>query len=164
MSATTAIAALLATLAVFAVVATTGRARPTTRDDYLSARSSQRAIPLALILYASGMGGWILFTPPLVAAFTGILGAVAYALAAASPLVAFGVLGPRVRRSVPAGITLTDWVRLRYGRPFQAYVAVVAVFYMFMFVTAELTAIGQVLALPAFGATEAWIGIVATAA
>ncbi|HZJ06700.1 MAG TPA: hypothetical protein VFD59_14665 [Nocardioidaceae bacterium] len=164
MSATTAIAALLVTLAAFAVVATTGRTHPTTRDDYLSARSSQRVIPLALSLYASGMGVWILFTPPLVAAFTGILGAVAYALAAASPLVAFGVLGPRVRRSVPVGITLTDWVRLRHGRPFQAYVAVVAVFYMFMFVTAELTAIGQVLALPAFGATEAWIGIVATAA
>ncbi|MPY94125.1 MAG: sodium:solute symporter [Acidimicrobiia bacterium] len=164
MSATTAVAALLATLALFAVVGVTGRARPAGRDDYLAARGSQRAVPLALSLYASGMGVWILFTPPIVAAFGGVLGAVAYALAAASPLVAFGVLGPRVRRSVPAGITLTDWVRLRFGRPFQAYVAVVAVFYMFMFVTAELTAIGQVLTLPAFGAAEAWIGVVGTAA
>ena len=164
MSATTAVAALLAALALFAVLGTTSGARATSRDDYLSARASQRTIPLTLSLYASGMGVWILFTPPIVAAFTGILGAVAYALAAASPLVAFGVLGPRVRRSVPAGITLTDWVRLRHGRPFQTYVAVISVFYMFMFVTAELTAIGQVLALPAFGATRAWIAVVATAA
>lgn len=164
MSATTAIAALLTSLALFAVVGATSPARPTSRDDYLAARSSQGTLPLALSLYASGMGVWILFTPPIVAAFTGVLGAVAYALAAAAPLIAFGVLGPRVRRSVPAGITLSDWVRLRHGRAFQTYVAAVAVFYMFMFVTAELTAIGQVLALPAFGGTEAWIAIVGTAA
>jgi solute:Na+ symporter, SSS family len=162
-SAAAAIAALLATLALFAVVGTASRARPVSRDDYLAARGSQRATPLALSLYASGMGVWILFTPPIVAAFTGVLGAVAYALAAAAPLLAFAVLGPRVRRSMPAGVTLTDWVRLRYGRPFQAYVAVVAVFYMFMFLTAELTAIGQVLALPGFGATEPWVAIVGTA-
>ncbi len=164
MSASTTVAALVATLAVFGVIGTTSRARPTSRDDYLVARSSQGTLPLALSLYASGMGVWILFTPPIVAAFTGVLGAVAYALAAASPLVALGMLGPCVRRSVPTGITLTDWVRLRHGRGFQAYVAVVAVFYMFMFATAELTAIGQVLALPAFGGTAAWVAIVATAA
>src|SRR5680860_780672 len=34
---------------------------------------------------------------------------------------------------------------------------------MFMFLTAELTAIGQVLGLPAFGGTPAWIAILATA-
>jgi Na+/proline symporter len=157
-----AIAALLGVLAVFAAVAATSRFRPTP-DDYLAARSSQPTGRLALSLFASGMGVWILFTPPIVAAFTGILGVVAYALAAAAPMVAFGLLGPRVRRSLPTGITLTDWIRVRHGRLFQAYVAVVAVFYMFMFLTAELTAIGQVLALPAFGATEPWIAVVATA-
>lgn len=155
--------ALLAVLALFAAIGGTSRFRPTI-DDYLAARSSQRRGPLALSLYASGMGVWILFTPPIVAAFTGILGVVAYALAAAAPLVAFGLLGPRVRRSLPTGITLTDWIRERHGRPFQAYVAVVAVFYMFMFLTAELTAIGQVLALPAFGAADPRVAIVATAA
>jgi solute:Na+ symporter, SSS family len=163
MTTATAVGALLAVLALFAVVGVTSRFRPTT-DDYLAARSSQATRPLALSLYASGMGVWILFTPPIVAAFTGILGVVAYALAAAAPLVAFGMLGPRVRRSLPTGITLTDWIGVRHGRPFQAYVAVVAVFYMFMFLTAELTAIGQVLALPAFGATEPWVAVVATAA
>ena len=71
MSSTTAIAALLVTLAVFAVVGATDRARPTGRDDYLSARSSLRAVPLALSLYASGIGVWIVFTPPIVAASPG---------------------------------------------------------------------------------------------
>lgn len=162
MTSATAVAVLLAVLGLFAVIGVTTRLRPNP-DDYLAARSSQRARPLALSLYASGMGVWILFTPPIVAAFTGIMGVVAYALAAAAPLVAYGVLGPRVRRSLPSGITLTDWIGLRHGRPFQAYAAVVAVFYMFMFLTAELTAIGQVLALPAFGATDPAVAIVATA-
>jgi len=163
LNATVAVTAVLITLGFFAVVGTARRGQPTSRDDYLSARGSQRVVTLALSLYASGMGVWILFTPPTVAAFNGILGALAYGLASAAPLVAFGVLGPRVRRSVPTGITLTDWVRLRHGRPFQAYVSVVSVFYMFMFLTAELTAIGQVLGLPAFGGTPAWIAILATA-
>ena len=163
MTPTTAIGAVLLTLGVFAVVGTTGRARPASRDDYLSARASQRVPALALSLFASGMGVWILFTPPTVAAFNGIPGALGYGLAAAAPLVAFGVLGPRVRDSLPTGITLTDWVRLRHGRGFQLYVGLVSVFYMFMFVTAELTAIGQVVALPAFGATQPWLAIVGTA-
>jgi solute:Na+ symporter, SSS family len=163
-TATAAVAALVATLALFALIGVARRGRAADRDGYLAARSTQPGRPLALSLYASGMGVWVLFTPPIVAAFTGVMGAVAYALAAAGPLVAFGVLGPRVRRSLPTGITLSDWVRLRHGRGFQVYVSGVAVFYMFMFATAELTAIGQVLALPAFGGTEPWLAIVGTAA
>ncbi|MBK5223254.1 MAG: sodium:solute symporter [Acidimicrobiia bacterium] len=163
MNTVTAIGVLVATLALFGLVGASSRMRTTTRDDFLTARASQGAGPLALSLYASGMGVWILFTPPIVAAYGGVLGAVGYALGAAGPLVAIGILGPYVRRRLPTGITLTDWVRLRYGRPFQLYVAVVSVFYMFMFVTAELTAIGDVLALPAFGGAEPWVAIVGTA-
>ena len=58
-------------------------------------------------------------------------------------------------------MTLTDWVRLRFGRPAQVWVAVVSVFYMFMFITAELTAIGDV--LDALGGIDPWVSIVAVA-
>jgi Na+/proline symporter len=43
------------------------------------------------------------------------------------------------------------------------YVAVVSVFYMFMFISAELTAIGAVVSLPAFGGANATLAIIATA-
>jgi len=159
-----ALVVLVVALVGFAVVALRGGpAGGVTADTYLSARGSQRSWPLAVSLYASGMGVWILLTPPLVAAATGIAGVVAYTVAAGAPLVALAVLGPRVRRSLPEGITLTDWVRQRHGAAFAGYVAVVAVFYMVMFTAAELTAIGAVLSLPALGGLPVAVGVVATA-
>ena len=53
----------------------------------------------------------------------------------------------QVRARVPSGTTLLEFVRGRYGEPHHAYVAAVSVLYMFVFLAAELTAIGGVLAL-----------------
>jgi SSS family solute:Na+ symporter len=54
----------------------------------------------------------------------------------------FALVGSMIRRRLPRAITLTDYVRLRYGRAMQAYVALISVFYMFISFTAEFTAIG----------------------
>jgi Na+/proline symporter len=130
-------------------------------DRYLTARDSQSAPRLALAFVASGLGSWILFAPPEVGQYVGVLGVVGYAVGGGLPFVAFAWLGPKIRAAAPDGVTLTDWVRLRFGRPAQAWVAVVAVFYMFMFVTAELTAIGGLLDL--LGGVDPWVSIVAVA-
>ncbi|MDP8959129.1 MAG: sodium:solute symporter [Actinomycetota bacterium] len=124
-----------------------GRAAVLDRDGFLAARGSQPALPLSLSFFASGLGAWILFAPPEVGTFAGIVGVVGYGLGAAAPFLLFAWVGPKLRERLPAGVTLTHFVRLRFGRPMQAYVALISVFYMFIFVTAELTAIGGVLAL-----------------
>lgn len=131
-------------------------------DQYLAARDSQSDRRLALAFLASGLGSWILFAPPQVGQAVGVLGVVGYALGGALPFLAYAWLGPRIRAAAPDGITLTDWVRTRFGRPAQGWVALVSVFYMFMFVTAELTAIGGVLDLLA--GVDPWVSIVAVAA
>lgn len=143
--------ALAITAAVMAAVGwvgwTAGRRAAADRDAYLTARDTQGAWPLALSFFAAGLGAWILFTPAEVGATVGVVGVVGYAVAAGLPFIALAWLGPLIRARVPAGVTLTDWVRLRFGRPMQAYVAVVSVFYMFIFMTAELTAVGGVVGL-----------------
>lgn len=136
------------------------------RDAYLTARRSQGSTPLALSLFASALGAWILFAPPEVGTFAGLLGIAGYAVGQALAVAAFAVLGPRVRKWLPEGTTILEFVRHRFGRVLQAYVGIVAVAYMFVFLTAELTAVGGVLAsLAGTGAVTPVVAVaVATAA
>ena len=139
----------VASLIAFAAVAVTAvrRARPASRDHFLTARASQGALPLGLSFFASVLGAWILFSPPEVGTFAGLLGIAGYALGQAIAVAVFAVVGPRVRALSPRGTTLLGFVRERYGRAKHAYVAGVSVLYMFVFLTAELTAIGGALSL-----------------
>ncbi|MET0489448.1 MAG: sodium:solute symporter [Acidimicrobiales bacterium] len=159
-STTLALIALIGTLIALVFIAR-GAGSGKEMDTYLTARDSQTAGMLALAFLASGLGSWILFAPPEVGQFLGILGVIGYAVGGALPFVAYAWLGPKIRDAAPEGVTLTDWVRQCFGRPAQAWVGLVSVFYMFMFITAELTAIGAVLDL--LGGVDPWIPIVLTA-
>ncbi|MFB6131300.1 MAG: sodium:proline symporter [Salinigranum sp.] len=50
---------------------------------------------------------------------------------------------------MPAGHSLTQYVRVRFGRYFQAFVLVVSLFYMFIFLAAGMTGISLALSLVA---------------
>src|SRR5690606_27334579 len=123
------------------------RMRDESVEEYVVARNSQGVSALALSFIASGLGAWVLFAVPEVGAFVGLVGVIGYALGVAGPVLAFGLIGPHMRRVAPAGHTLTEFIGARYERPFQAYVIAASVLYMFFFVTAELTAIGAVTSL-----------------
>ena len=142
-SAAIAVGALAVTLALFVWVGV-ARGRGGDLEDYVVARRSQGAGTLGLSFLASGVGAWVLFAAPEVGAFVGVAGVVGYAVAAAGPIVLLGVFGARLRRVLPAGHTLTEFARLRYGRVFGGYVVVASVLYMFFFLAAELTAVGAV--------------------
>jgi solute:Na+ symporter, SSS family len=135
------------TLASFIVIGVRASRRSDDVEDYVVARHSQPASTLGLSFLAAGMGAWILFAPPEVGAGVGALGVAGYALGAAAPIAAFGLLGPRIRAVVPSGHSLAEFVRVRFGRPFQVYVTVISVLYMLFFVTAELTAVGGLVAI-----------------
>ena len=151
-------------LAAFALVGVRGAARfgVGDRDRYLTARGTQRATPLALSFFASALGGWILFAPAEVGTFAGTLGIAGYALGQAAAIALFAVVGPAVRSRVPSGTTLLEFVRARFGAGAHAYAAAVSVLYMFVFLTAELTAIGGVLAL--LSGADAVVAVVGVAA
>lgn len=157
-----AVVAVLASLAVFAAVGFRTRGVAGGLDEYLLARGSQPAGTLGLSFLASGLGAWILFATPEVGAVVGLVAVLGYAAGAAAPILAFAVLGPRLRSVIPAGHSLTEFVRLRYGRPVHAYVVAVTVAYMGCFVTAELTAVGGIVAL--LSGADPRIPVVAVAA
>ena len=139
-----AVGLVLAELVVFVVVAAWAASRPRDVEDYVVARGSQAAPTLGLSFFAAGLGAWILYAPPEVGAGVGLVAVVGYAVGAAAPFLALAVLGPRLRRVAPGGHGIVEFLRLRFGRPFHAYVVVVSIAYMFCFLTAELTAVGGV--------------------
>lgn len=163
LTAPVALAVIVATLALFAWVGFRTPARAgEDLEEYVAARNSQRALPLGLSFFASGMGAWILFAPPEVGATVGVVAVVGYALGAAAPLVVFVLLGRRLRAVAPGGHGLTEFVRLRFGRTFHLYVVGVSLAYMLIFVMAELTALGALVGQ--VGGIDATVAIVALAA
>jgi Na+/proline symporter len=135
------------TLVVFVVVGVRAHRRGADVEDYIVARNSQNALTLGLSFMAAGMGAWVLFAPPEVGATVGAVAVGGYAVGSAAPLAVFGLIGPRVRRVVPTGHSFAEFLGLRFGRAFHAYVVSVSILYMLFFVMAELTAIGAVMGL-----------------
>ncbi|MFC7154692.1 sodium:proline symporter [Halomarina halobia] len=111
-------------------------------EDFISARNTVGGGSLTATIVASSMGAWILFSPAEAgAAFGGLSAVVGYALGSAVPLAAYSVLGPRIRRLIPEGHSLTEYAYVRYGPTMYAFVLVISVAYMFTFLAAELTGI-----------------------
>lgn len=142
-----AVIVMLVTLIAFVVVGIRASRKDTDVEDYVVARNSQSGTTLGMSFLAAGMGAWILFAPPEVGAGIGMIGVAGYAVGAAAPFVVYGLLGPRIRSVLPAGHSLPEFLRVRFGRGFSTYVTAISVLYMLFFLMAELTAIGAVAAL-----------------
>lgn len=116
-------------------------------DDFLVARNSQSSISTLLTLLATTLGTWILFGPAQAATWGGIGAITGYALGSMVPSLIMTQIGPRIRTLMPEGHTLTEFVLGRYGRVMYAFVLVIMVFFMFISLTAGLTAIAEMVAL-----------------
>ncbi len=110
-------------------------------EDYLVARGSAGAQVTTATLVASVIGAWVLFSPAEAGTWAGLAALVGYGIGQAAPLFAFVFLGPRMRRVMPDGHSLTEYVWHRYGPAMYALALAVIVFYMFVFLSAELTGI-----------------------
>lgn len=153
---------LVATLAVFVAVGLRGRNAGGSVDEFVLARNSQGTAGLGLSFLASGLGAWILFAPPEIGALLGLEAVVGYAVAAAGPFVLLAVVGPRLRRAMPSGHGLTEFLRLRFGAAAGTTVALLMLLYMGVFVAAELVAVGGLVAL--LGGVPNWITVLAVVA
>lgn len=116
-------------------------------EDYLVARNSQSATATILTLLATSLGAWILFAPAQAATWGGLSAVIGYALGAIAPRLAMIPLGKRMREVMPQGHTLTEFIMHRYGRPMYRLILIIMLFYMFITLTAEITAIAKLIAL-----------------
>ncbi|KAG9247408.1 hypothetical protein BJ878DRAFT_492830 [Calycina marina] len=118
--------------------------RHQSKGEYLSANRTQTAFPLALNFIASALGSGILFSYPQLATIAGVQGVVVYAIASAAPLMIFAYLGPVIRKKCPEGFVLSEWTRQRYGIAAAIYLSALTLITMFLYMVAELSALGQV--------------------
>lgn len=118
-------------------------------EDYITARGSLGTWGGVATLVASALGAWVLFGPAEAATWGGIGAVAGYALGAAAPRFAFIPLGRRMREVMPEGHSLTEFLWHRYGRGVHVLTLLVMLFYMFIFLTAELTGMGRLVGLVA---------------
>jgi Na+/proline symporter len=136
--------------ALFAILGVVhARKERSTLEDYVIARNSQSAIATICTLLATTFGAWILFAPAQAASWGGLAAIIGYALGAMSPRLLMIPLGKRMRHLIPAGHTLTEFVIERYGKPMYGLTLVIMMFYMFIALTAEITAISKLVTLVA---------------
>ncbi len=115
------------------------RRRRMNPEEYLVARNSARTSVATATLVASVLGAWILFSPAEAGTWAGIAALIGYGVGQALPLAGFVLLGPRMRRLMPNGHSLTEFVWHRFGPAMYVFALIVIVFYMFIFLSAELT-------------------------
>ena len=110
-------------------------------ENYLVANRSIGVFSLTTSLVASALGAWILFGPASAATWGGIGAVIGYALGAAFPLFILIFLGKKFRKLYPKGKTLTEVIRLRLGTKLFKLILFLTIFYMFIFLIAEVTAV-----------------------
>lgn len=136
---------LLATVGVFTVIGVLySRGKIETMDDFLTARGSTGTNILFATFLASFLGVFILFTPPEAGSIGGLPTIIGYAIGVASLYLAFLILSPRIKAYLPEGSTLNDYALKRYGSKMYCLTVLLSIFYMFVHLVAELTAIGMV--------------------
>ena len=152
-------AAILITLAVAVTFTVAGviyvRQRSLNIEDYLVARGSTGSGVATATLVASVIGAWILLSPAEAGTWAGLVALIGYAIGQAAPLLVFVFLGPRMRQLMPQGHSLTEYVKYRYGPTMHLFTLGVIVFYMFVFLSAELTGISK--AFDLLAGTDLWI-------
>jgi len=157
---------LVVTAAVFAAIGVAAARRSMTLERYLTARGSLATGAAVGTLVASSMGAWVLFSPAETATWAGLVAVVGYALGSVAPLAAFAVVGPRLRALMPEGHTLTEYVWHRFGAGMYVLTLTFMTFYMFIYLTAELTAMAlaaHLLAGTPLAMTAAVVGVATVA-
>ena len=110
-------------------------------NNYLTANRNLGFFPLSTSLVASALGAWILFGPASAATWGGIGAVVGYALGTAFPMIFLIYLGKKIRSEFPQGSTLIEFLRKRFRKSLFKLILLMIIFYMFVFLCAEVTAV-----------------------
>ena len=114
-------------------------------QNYIVGDRDENIFPLTASLTASALGAWILFGPASAATWGGIGAVIGYALGTASPMLLLYNFGPKIRKEFPKGLTLTAFIEKRFGQGILKLCLFLMLFYLTIFLIAEVTAIAFLL-------------------
>jgi len=114
-------------------------------NNYLTANRSVGFFSLSTSLVASALGAWILFGPASAATWGGIGAVIGYSLGTAFPMLFLIFLGKKIRSEFPKGSTLIEFLRKRFKKSLFKLILLMSIFYMFIFLCAEVTAISMLI-------------------
>ena len=124
-------------------------------NNYLTANRNIGFFSLSMSLVASALGAWILFGPASAASWGGIGAVIGYSLGTAFPMIFLISLGKKIRNEFPKGSTLVEFLRKRFGKSLFKLILLMTVFYMFIFLCAEVTAVAMLINY--ISGTDFWI-------
>ena len=117
----------------------------TNNKNYIVGNRDEGKFSLTASLTASALGAWILFGPSSAATWGGIGAVIGYALGSASPMLFLYNFGPKIRKEFPKGLTLTEFIKKRFGVEILKICLFLILFYLIIFLIAEVTAIASLL-------------------
>ncbi len=124
-------------------------------QNYLVANRSVGTFSLTTSLVASALGAWILFGPASAATWGGIGAVIGYSLGTAFPLFILIYLGQIFRNKYPKARSLIEVIRLRFGSKLFKLILFLSIFYMTIFLIAEVTAVS--ILINYISGTDLWI-------
>ena len=110
-------------------------------NNYLTASRNVGLFSLTTSLSASALGAWILFGPASGATWGGIGSIIGYSLGTAFPMFFLIYLGKKIRKEFPKGSSLIEFMRKKFGKSLFKLILLMTIFYMFIFLCAEVTAV-----------------------
>ena len=124
-------------------------------NNYLTANRDVGLFSLTTSLVASALGAWILFGPAAAATWGGVGAVIGYALGTAFPMIFLIFLGKKIRTEFPKGSSLIEFMRKKFGKSLFKLILLMTIFYMFIFLCAEVTAVAVLINY--ISGTELWI-------
>ena len=124
-------------------------------QNYLVANRSVGTFSLTTSLVASALGAWILFGPASAATWGGIGAVIGYSLGTAFPVFVLIYLGQIFRNKYPKARSLIEVIRLRFGSKLFKLILFLSIFYMTIFLIAEVTAVS--ILINYISGTDLWI-------
>ena len=124
-------------------------------NNYLTANRNIGLFSLTTSLTASALGAWILFGPASAATWGGIGAIIGYSLGTAFPMFFLIYFGKKIRKEFPKGYSLVEFMRKKFGKSLFKLILLMTIFYMFIFLCAEVTAVAVLINY--ISGTELWI-------
>jgi len=124
-------------------------------NNYLTANRNIGLFSLTTSLTASALGAWILFGPASASTWGGIGAIIGYSLGTAFPMFLLIYLGKKIRKEFPKGSSLIEFMRKKFGKSLFKLVLLMTIFYMFIFLCAEVTAVA--ILINYISGTELWV-------
>ena len=111
------------------------------KSNYIIGNKDENTFSLTTSLSASALGAWVLFGPASAATWGGIGAVIGYAFGTATPMLLLYNFGPKIRKEFSKGLSLTEFIKKRFGLGVLKISLFLILFYLTIFLIAEVTAI-----------------------